>query len=174
MPKTISENITEILRSGQVPSGDAVAMAMEEVKRKAVGGAAVGAQKDAGKTAPKMGLVHSRVPGRTDKHPVDVPDGTYVFPADAVSGLGEGNTMAGATVLDEFFEIQKSAGGAVSGAGPLVEIIVAGGEYLVPPDRVAAKADGDLDAGHKLLDKMVLKIRDETKKTLGKLPGPKK
>lgn len=46
------------------------------------------------------GLVHSSVAGRTDRLPVSVPAGAYVIPADVVSGLGEGNTLAGAKVLD--------------------------------------------------------------------------
>lgn len=46
------------------------------------------------------GLVHSAVAGRTDRHPINVAAGAYVVPADIVSGVGEGNTMAGAQVLD--------------------------------------------------------------------------
>jgi hypothetical protein len=47
------------------------------------------------------GLVASSVPGRTDRHNVDLPAGSYVLPADVVSGLGEGNSMAGAGLIDK-------------------------------------------------------------------------
>ncbi len=45
--------------------------------------------------------MNSAVPGRTDMHNINVPAGSYIMPADVVSGLGEGNTMAGAKVVDE-------------------------------------------------------------------------
>lgn len=53
-----------------------------------------------GETRLGGGLVGSGGPGRTDVHNVSVPAGSYVLPADVVSGLGEGNTMAGANVID--------------------------------------------------------------------------
>lgn len=47
------------------------------------------------------GLINSMGAGRTDIHNMNVPSGSYVMPADVVSGLGEGNTMAGANVIDK-------------------------------------------------------------------------
>lgn len=41
------------------------------------------------------GPIHSGVAGRTDHLPMHVPNGAYVLPADIVSALGEGNTVAG-------------------------------------------------------------------------------
>lgn len=55
----------------------------------------------------KGGLVNSSVPGRTDKHPMKVQPGSYVFPADVVSGLGENNTMAGAERLSKIFNANE-------------------------------------------------------------------
>lgn len=46
------------------------------------------------------GLFNGPAGGRTDTLNKIVPAGAYVLPADVVSGLGEGNTMAGANVLD--------------------------------------------------------------------------
>src|SRR5262245_16386255 len=43
-----------------------------------------------------MKLVQSATPGRTDRIPVRARSGSFVLPADVVSGLGQGNTMAGA------------------------------------------------------------------------------
>ena len=50
------------------------------------------------------GLVASSIPGRTDRHNVDLPAGSYVLPADVVSGLGEGNSMAGAATIDKLLK----------------------------------------------------------------------
>ena len=52
------------------------------------------------------GLIDAAVHGRTDKIPLNVPNGSYVLPADIVSALGQGNTKAGAEI------IQQIVGGA--------------------------------------------------------------
>ena len=49
------------------------------------------------------GPIHSSVAGRTDHLPMKVPSGAYVLPADIVSALGEGNTMAGFKVIKSIF-----------------------------------------------------------------------
>jgi hypothetical protein len=41
-------------------------------------------------------MASSTVPGRTDRIPMRAAPGSYVLPADVVSGLGQGNTHAGA------------------------------------------------------------------------------
>ena len=41
------------------------------------------------------GALHSSVAGRTDHLPVTLESGAYVIPADIISGMGEGNTIAG-------------------------------------------------------------------------------
>ena len=45
------------------------------------------------------GPIHSSVAGRVDHLPIHVASGSYVIPADIVSALGEGNTMAGFKIL---------------------------------------------------------------------------
>ena len=56
------------------------------------------------KTTPcHTGIIHMAVGGRTDHLPMNVLEGSYVLPADIVSGLGEGNTLAGAKILDSMF-----------------------------------------------------------------------
>src|SRR5215472_12241131 len=42
--------------------------------------------------------------GRTDTLPINVPSGSYVVPADIVSGIGQGNSAGGAKLLDSFFK----------------------------------------------------------------------
>jgi len=49
------------------------------------------------------GIINMAVGGRTDHIPMNVLEGSYVLPADIVSGLGEGNTLAGAKILDNMF-----------------------------------------------------------------------
>lgn len=52
---------------------------------------------------PAVGMIRSVVPGRTDKIGMNVKGGSYVIPASVVSGLGEGNSAAGAAALDKMF-----------------------------------------------------------------------
>lgn len=55
-----------------------------------------------------------------------------------------------------------------------VEILAAGGEYVIPPEVVRALGHGDAESGHKWLDNFVKSTRSHTIKTMQKLPGPKK
>lgn len=141
------------------------------------------------------GLIKSPVAGRTDRLPMSVASDSYVLPADVVSGLGEGNTLAGATILDKTFKsgpygskLRGRSGGqrgrrvlglATGGAAPQpstdpVKIIAAGGEYVISPDVVMLLGNGNAKHGHDVLDAFVKRVRSTTRKTLGKLPGPKK
>jgi hypothetical protein len=45
---------------------------------------------------PGAHLIHSAVPGRVDRIPMRARSGSFILPADVVSGLGQGNTYAGA------------------------------------------------------------------------------
>lgn len=116
------------------------------------------------------GVFPSAVPGRTDRLPVTVGTGAYILPADVVSALGEGNTLAGVKALEGVIGSHKPR--FASGGG--VKIIAAGGEYAIPPDVVKKIGDGDMDKGHAILDQFVLNVRKKNIKTLKKLPGPSK
>ena len=135
-----------------------------------------------------VGPIHSPVAGRTDHLPMHVPSGAYVIPADIISAMGEGNTMAGFKVANTIFsripgmtgrpgvDAQlgipgKAKGGSIEDAVP---IVAAGGEYVISPDDVRHIGEGDLDRGHQELDLFVKAMRAKTIKTLQKLPGPKK
>lgn len=139
------------------------------------------------------GPIHSSVAGRTDHLPMNVPSGSYVIPADIISAMGEGNTMAGFKQMKRIMYggIPYGAEGAPYGArgGPYneplpekaaggstqtVPIIAAGGEYVISPEEVLKVGKGDLDTGHRVLDEFVKRMRAETVKTLKALPGPKK
>jgi hypothetical protein len=60
------------------------------------------------------GMIHSPIAGRTDRIPMSVRSGSFIMPADVVSGLGQGNSMAGASALNKLFKLGPygSAGGA--------------------------------------------------------------
>jgi len=55
----------------------------------------------------------SSIPGRTDRIPMRAKPGSYVLPADVVSGLGQGNTHAGAGMW------AKAIMASVPGAGTM-------------------------------------------------------
>lgn len=150
------------------------------------------------------GMIKSTIPGRTDKIPMSVPTGSYIIPADIPSALGQGNTEAGGQIMSKMFTSgpygtslmkgSRNRGGgsrlppnqsmmrhpsirrrfADGGKSDHVQIIAAGGEYVVYPDAVAEVGNGSLTDGHKVLDKFVLHTRKKHITTLKKLPGPKK
>jgi hypothetical protein len=149
------------------------------------------------------GMLKSPVPGRTDKLPISVPSGSYVVPADTVSALGQGNSDAGSNILSKMFKtgplgiglaknnlkghIGSAArigtmkmpkgskiGFADGGATPPVDVVAAGGEFILHPDQVMQVGGGDLDKGHEILDAFVKHVRRKTISTLKKLPGPAK
>lgn len=122
---------------------------------------------------PFSGYIHGSTGGRTDNKPLSVPEGSFVVPADILSGLGEGNSHAGWSVLAKEYGIgspKMADGGPV---GKPVDIVAASGEGVIPPDAIIAK-HGSLDAGHSVLDALVKHVRSKTIKKLKSLPGPKK
>jgi hypothetical protein len=148
------------------------------------------------------GIINMAVGGRTDHIPMNVLEGSYVLPADIVSGLGEGNTLAGSKILDNMFQsspygaktpnfkaspkfpspapmvnqpkAQAMGGRSTSAKSKPVPIIAAGGEYVVHPETVTQLGKGDMNAGHEYLDNFVKYVRAHTAKTLQNLPGPRK
>jgi hypothetical protein len=143
------------------------------------------------------GLIASPVGGRTDHLPMHVGSGSYVLPADIVSGAGQGNTLAGAHVMDQMMAAgpygtklpalklhanlpkpphppRLARGGDVPGPGR-VPVIVAGGEYLCSPADVAHLVEGgDVKKGHAMLDEAVKRWRKQIVRHTNALPGPVK
>jgi hypothetical protein len=176
--KTISGNISEMVDAGH-PQKQAVAAALS-MARKAM-------ERGGGATKhPKVyhGPLKAAIPGRTDRLPIHVYSGSYVLPADIVSSLAEGNTEAGYDVIKRMVNEAKSKGGRVGMQDKyglhghfhepksVVPCIVAGGEYILSPDEVEAFGEGDINAGHKVLDDFVKSQRKKHIKTLQKLPPP--
>ncbi len=121
------------------------------------------------------GPIMSSVPGRTDHHDMDVAAGSYVLPAHVVSGLGQGNTMAGMEKIRTMFPDRHAArlahGGQVPGSA--VPIAAAGGEVVLTPEQIIAKY-GNLKRGHQMLDKFCKTYTKKLVKQISKLPGPAK
>jgi hypothetical protein len=86
--KTISGNISEMVHAGH-PQKQAIAAALRT------------ARAHGGKV--HKGAIHSSVAGRTDHLPMHVASGSYVIPADIISAMGEGNSMAGFKVAQNIF-----------------------------------------------------------------------
>ena len=172
--KTISSNIGEMIASGH-PKSQAIAAALNTARHaKAEGGPMQRAAPAGASDGVHLGPIHSPVAGRTDHLPMHVPSGSYVIPADIVSSLGEGNTMAGYRAVKMMFrDAPAGAYAEGGGVGEPVPIVAAGGEYVLSPDEVIWAGKGDLDAGHRALDNWIKATRKDLIKTLQKLPPPK-
>ena len=99
--KTISSNISEMIKSGH-PRAQAIAAALRT------------ARAHGGKV--HKGPIHSSVAGRTDHLPMHVASGSYVIPADIISAMGEGNSMAGFKVAQNIFSSHNITKGMPYGA----------------------------------------------------------
>jgi len=143
------------------------------------------------------GPIISEVPGRTDKHPMDVAAGSYVIPSETISHMGENNTLAGMKHLKQLgahgirklvmaapgahdiarkHRMKLAIGGAAreDESGHAIPIIAAGGEHVLSPDEVKIIGGGDISLGHRLLDNWIVKNRRHHIKTLAALDPPAK
>lgn len=188
-PSAFTRNLKTEL-AARKPKNQALAIAYRVQRQAMAAGGVPFTVRAEAKGLEHSGMIHSPVAGRTDRINMGVRPGAYVVPADIVSGIGQGNSMSGANALSQLFKLgpggmhlskmgaglsrRKFAdGGAPEGDEP-VDIVAAGGEFVVPPEAVAEIGGGDMKRGHELLDAMVLHIRKKTIKTLRKLPKPKK
>lgn len=95
--ETISSNISEMRAAGH-PQDQAVAAALNTARE----GMKRGGVK---KIKVHKGPIHSSVAGRTDHLPMHVASGSYVIPADIISAMGEGNSMAGFKIAKSIFSV---------------------------------------------------------------------
>ncbi len=200
--RNVSTLMGEVGSSPHVQSrAQALAIAYDVKRRSHAAGGAAATPRALYRKLAHAGPINSVVPGRTDNHPLAVASGGYVLPADHVSSLGEGNTQAGMSILQHMFgnegpygigknpKIKHGAGlpkppglktgmrrmradGGDVGEDNPVEIMAAGGEFVIPPHIVEEIGGGDIDKGHKILDKWVVSNRKNHVSTLRKLPGP--
>lgn len=120
------------------------------------------------------GIFKGDTPGRTDNFPVKVEHGSYIIPSDIVSSLGDGNSLAGGKILDNLTGGPHGVKKSGFSSGGFVPIIVASGEYHVPPEGVAKVGHGKISHGHSVLDSFVKHVREKTIKKLKNLDPPKK
>lgn len=177
------------------PHGRTISAALDMARRTRAGGGGFHPKKPhVGGIRLHVGPIHSPVAGRTDHLPMHVPNGSYVIPADVVSGMGEGNTIAGFKHMRRMFggtpygggsmpygqsggpygEPLASGGAADSASDSGIPIVAAGGEYVLSPNQVQWAGAGDMDRGHSVLDEFVNRMRAKTIKTMTNLPGPKR
>ncbi len=83
----------------------AIAAAYSTARKYAGGGEAPFFENQAFRQSSRAGMIHSAIPGRTDKIPMSVRGGSHILPADVVSGIGQGNSTAGAVALNKLFKM---------------------------------------------------------------------
>lgn len=195
--KAVGTNISEMIHAGH-PRDQAIAAALNNARRygaKFANGGPSFVQRQNSYQLARSGMINSPVPGRTDRHSVNVGSGAYVLPADHVSAIGQNNSAAGADILNHMFrmgpydtplpnlprarsmiprvpnmKMPHARGGSTHAQTP---IVVAGGEFLIPPEKIIEHF-GDLKYGHAALDKWVMETRKKHIHTLRKLKPPKK
>ncbi len=157
VPKKPDPVLTEDTFKGRARGGEVLDMA----RRYANGGSVL-----------PPGLVAGNTPGRADALDVAVPNGAYIIPADCVSGIkgADNNTEAGAEIWKQI--LPKPTQGYAAG-GP-VDIKISHGEIVVGPDQVAALGGGDIQKGHRIMDALIHRVREENINHLASLPPPAK
>ena len=192
--KAISANISELVHSGR-PQKQAVAIALSNARKygRQAGGTTPMFMRAAARNLFRQGLIRSSIPGRTDKINIGVPSGSSIIPADVVSGFGQGNTDAGAKILDRMFHtgpygmrlpraggrpkmprMLRAEGGEIDDESEVTQIMAAGGEYVISPGKVMEIGDGDLDRGHQIMNEFITQARKKHVNETKNLAGPHK
>jgi hypothetical protein len=150
----------------------------------------------------RMGPLTGLTAGRADKINTSVPGGSHVIPADVVSGIGQGNSNAGHATLGKMFPMSTGPLGmrlnqihpaktnfpklpqvprqkmSMAGGGHThrdhVPVKLSDGEFVISPHDVAGIGGGDMEKGHRMLDKFIIHCRKEIIKQMKNLPGPAK
>jgi hypothetical protein len=117
-------------------------------------------------------LIDDPSPGRADLVATTVPANSYIIPADVVSGLGQGNTDAGARRLRRM--LAKVPPRSSWSAIRMVPVRLSGGEYQVPPGTVAGLGGGSPTRGALVLEELVRAVRDRVSRHMRAAPPPKR
>lgn len=120
------------------------------------------------------GFIHAASGGRADAIKASAPKGSYVVPADVVSGAGQGNSLAGAKV----FSAMKASLPQIPATprfarGGNVDIKVSGGEDVWLPHEVAGLGGGSRKRGADKLDQLVSSVRASTIAHAKRAPKPR-
>ena len=122
-----------------------------------------------------------------------------MLPADVVAGLGDGNSLAGARVMDEILRsgphgtpMERSArgmgpprapsvprdagfaraGGVHGGSVKPTPVKLSHGEIVISPEHVRMIGGGDEEKGHEAIDRFILAVRKRYAEKLRRLPPP--
>ena len=164
--------------------GMAIAVANKAAQKFAFGG-------------PVRGFLAGGTPGRADAIRTSAEPDSYVIPADVVSGVGQGNSGAGRSVLEKAFNSGPYGVAAVgpygvdlkrfgrstsipspprvqaqAAGGSVVPVALSDGEFVVPPHEVARRGGGDVGKGKRWFDRWVMQQRRANIGKLKKLPRP--
>jgi len=149
---------------------------------------------------PASGFLAGSTAGRADSIKTQAPSGAFVLPADVVAGLGEGNSLAGARVvqdmlstgphgtpmprgggrntipkpppLNDLRQFEAKGGGVQDDGGDTTPVALSHGEIVLTPQQVLALGGGDIRRGHRILEHFVMHVRKKNIETLKKLPAP--
>ncbi len=144
--------------------------------------------------APTKGFLAGPTPGRADSVLGKPAPNSFVIPADVISGLGEGNSLAGARAMQMAMStgphgVPLPRGGGGRGlprpppafhmtrgghTGGTVDVALSHGEYVISPEQVAAIGGGDVKRGFRILEKFVEHTRKKIIAKMKALPGPVK
>jgi hypothetical protein len=161
--KNVKTLMGEIGKSPHVQSRDQALAISYAIKRRgkaeggpvagfALGGAPAPWQVRAEARNMMHGPIMSAVPGRTDRHNVNVASGSYVLPADHVSHLGQNNTISGVRLVQHMFSSgpygmapPKIKGGPGAPRPPKMGKMARGGaleQYVSTPEYTAGVSEG--------------------------------
>ncbi len=121
------------------------------------GGGAVQETEPGPKSKTAIGYIKSDTGGTADKLSFNVVQDSYVIPADIVSGLGHGNSDAGAKIIAERFKGRLSA--RTKGTVP---VKLSGGEYVIPPHVVKRVGKGSIERGIDHFEDFIKTVRAKT------------
>ena len=149
--------------------------------------------------SPGGGFLAGTTGGRADAITTTAPGGSHVLPADVVAGLGDGNSLAGARVMDEILRsgphgtpMERSArgmgpprapsvprdagfaraGGVHGGSVKPTPVKLSHGEIVISPEHVRMIGGGDEEKGHEAIDRFILAVRKRYAEKLRRLPPP--
>jgi hypothetical protein len=130
-------------------------------------GGKVSSTKNDSKRATVTGYIDSKTGGVSDKLAYNAGKDSYVLPADVVSGLGDGNSNAGAKILDDKYKDR-----AKTPSKATVPVKLSGGEYVIHPSAVKRAGGGNIDKGLDHFDSLVHRVRARTIHALNKKKAP--
>jgi len=148
---------------------------------------------------PMTGYLHGATAGRADALKGTALSDSYILPAEEIAGLGEGNSLMGARVINAMLgsgphgiaqphgraghgpprppapprEYQAKGGGVQQGEQPTTKVALSHGEYSMTPEQVMQfTGRNDLKSAHRVMDLFTMELRKRHIKELKGLEPP--